>query len=405
MIKGIKPRLAEAGKIKIGRLGEPRESKGGKTWRPPIKLDHFVITKTERDHDGDLVIDKDLMGALPKDPDGKIRAIPIMLHSDDIDEVFPTRYALYTGKKAVCVGDGEKATRKNKDGTVAEVTCTCDYLNADGHIKCKPNGTLHCTIAIPGHAVAGAVHKWRTTSIISIQTMIASLQDILGKVGTLREIPLWLRVSGVSVTPEGAPPSTVYCCHVELRADDIIALQRKALEAKQMREQFGLANTDYRALLTAPGDEPPEEQAEIAEEFYPDYETGEVYDSMEVLRAGTHNVRRKKEPAQEPTGEEPKQQESTEQPKEHKNKRTRGQQKPLPTAPPDFIEYERKPKPKTATRATRPQREDQGLEAKLAKVAAAKTIKELISLERGEDRQEVIEAITVKVDELEEYSA
>ena len=93
MIKGIRPALAEGGKIKIGGLGEPRQSKKGGTYRLPVKLDHFLITKTNRvsdDPNADLEPDTELMAALPADRDGKLRAIPIILHSDEIDEVFPS---------------------------------------------------------------------------------------------------------------------------------------------------------------------------------------------------------------------------------------------------------------------------------------------------------------------------
>src|SRR5262245_10037567 len=110
MIKGIQGRLAEGGKIKIGGLGPERQKQSGQgTWRPPVKLDHFLVTKTTRDDEGDLALDDALMEALAKDADGKVRAIPIVLHSDALDEVFPTSYALYAGRKLFCSGDGETA--------------------------------------------------------------------------------------------------------------------------------------------------------------------------------------------------------------------------------------------------------------------------------------------------------
>ncbi|MEE8452470.1 MAG: ATP-dependent DNA helicase RecG, partial [Thermoguttaceae bacterium] len=45
--------------------------------------------------DGQLVVDNEVMDALIqdyRDQDGKVRTIPIMLHSNEIDEVFPTEY-------------------------------------------------------------------------------------------------------------------------------------------------------------------------------------------------------------------------------------------------------------------------------------------------------------------------
>jgi hypothetical protein len=263
MIKGITPSLAEGGKIKIGGLGAERTSKAGNKFRMPEKYDHFVITKTTRDDKGDLDVDRALMDALTKDKDGHIRAIPIVVHSDNLDEVFPTSYAMYNGKQLLCRGDGEKA--KRADGT--EVKCTCAYLDAERQPICKPHGTLHCSIVAPGQAVAGAVHKWRTTSIISIQRLYGSFSQILATLGTMRGVPLWLNLQPVQVAT-----GTVYCCHVELREADVMNVQRRALEAIQMRKALGTGDIDaaYRAMITAPGDdhETDEERAEIAAEFH-----------------------------------------------------------------------------------------------------------------------------------------
>jgi len=286
MIHGIQPRLAEAGKIKIGGLGEPRKAKSGKTYRMPRKHDYFTVTRTTRvggDPDADLEVDEALMAGLRDagyaDADGRIRTIPIVLHSDEIDEVFPTAYAMYSGRRAVCRGDGRTAERRDAPGVT--IPCPCDQLAAR---KCKPHGILHCSIALPGLATAGAVHKWRTTSIISITQMIGSLTQILQTVGVLRGIPLVLRVLPRQVEPDGAPPSTVYVCHVELRASDLAEVQRQALQLAQARAALRGADevaASYRAMLQAPGDESEEEQAEVQQEFYPAAEpTPEVVDAV-----------------------------------------------------------------------------------------------------------------------------
>lgn len=277
MIKGIVPALAEGGKIKIGGLGEERRKRDGGTFRLPMKLNHFLVTKNERDGSGDLIVDTDLMRHLPADADGKCREIPIVLHSDEIEEVFPTTLALYAGRKLFCRGDGETATRyemkdKKRTGRTAEITCPCPFLNAtSGHI-CKPHGVLHCSIRVKERALAGAVYKWRTTSAISIKRMLGSLLQIQQVCGTLCGIPLVLRLEKVDVTPDNAPASTVYCCHVELRATDLMQVQHDALEALKVRQQVRqLAN--YRALIAPPAvDETPEEEAEIQEEFHPEIE-------------------------------------------------------------------------------------------------------------------------------------
>lgn len=294
MIKGLKPRLAEAGKIKIGGLGAERKSKRGNTFRLPVKYDHFLVTKTMRGDKGDLLVDEGLMEDLPKDRDGKVRAIPIVLHSDEIEEVFPTAYNLYSGKKLACRGDGEKATRwelrdeqangrivKVRTGRTKEMDCPCPYLGAKSGPICKPHGTLHCSIAVPGRAVAGALYRWRTTSIISIERMIASLQQILSITGSLKGIPLTLKVEPVRVEPKDAAASTVYCCHLELRAADIMEVQRQALEMKRMRALVqGEAPLPYPVVAPGSDLESDEEQAEIADEFYPEEEPDVPFENV-----------------------------------------------------------------------------------------------------------------------------
>lgn len=280
MIKGIVPTLAEGGKIKIGGLGEERTSRKGATYRMPLKFDYFVVTTTRRDAKGDLITDDALMAELPKSPDGQCREIPIVVHDDDIDRVFPTTYAQYGGRKLLCRGDGETATEYEftndgkRTGRTREVACPCDALNATSGDICKPHGTLHCSIRVPGRAIAGAVYMWRTTSWISIQRMIGSLQQIKDVCGTLCGIPLQLKLEPIQVSPKDAQASTVYCCHVELHAKDIFEIQRQAIESAKMRQRV---SGGYRVRLALPGvDEDEVEQAEVALEFHPQQPEGEL---------------------------------------------------------------------------------------------------------------------------------
>lgn len=279
MIKGIVPTLAEGGKIKIGGLGEERTSRKGATFRMPLKFDYFVVTTTRRDAKGDLITDDALMAELPKSPDGQCREIPIVVHDDDIDRVFPTTYALYGGRKLLCRGDGEVATEYEftddgkRTGRTREVACPCDALNASSGDVCKPHGTLHCSIRVPGRAIAGAVYMWRTTSLISIQRMIGSLQQIKDVCGTLCGIPLQLKLEPIQVSPKDVQASTVYCCHVELHAKDILEIQRQAIESAQMRQRV---SGGYRVRLALPGvDEDEITQAEVQQEFHPPQANGD----------------------------------------------------------------------------------------------------------------------------------
>ena len=277
MLHGLIPSYAEIGKLKLGGLGQERQSKSGGTYRQPVKYDSFVVTKPYRNATGDLTPDKEMMDALRKDADGKLRSIPIVLHSDEIDDCFLTSYARYSGKKLHCSGDGEKAVRwelvKDKDGKAAktgknkEMACPCAFLDDK---SCKPHAILYCSIRIPGMAVAGGIHTFRTTSIITIQRIVGSLLQIKKAVGLLQGLPLW-----IVVLPIPTNNGTVYCAHIELRATDIVEAQKTALAAAQMRAgllgEVAELNKSYRAMLKAPAsvDEPEEEQEAIADEFHP----------------------------------------------------------------------------------------------------------------------------------------
>jgi hypothetical protein len=284
MIKNLKRSVAEGGKIKIGGKGELLTGQGGATYARPRKDDHFTITTNMRengDPNANLITNEKIMAALHAwaDADGKVRRLPIMLLSDDVDEVFPTAYVAYSGKHMACRGDGETATRfiSPRGEVLAEpetVECPCERLEKDskGGRRCKFTGILHCSLRLPGHAVIGSVYRWRTTSEISVTQIVTHLQDIiLPAAGTLRGLPLMLVLRPQQVSP-GGRLSTVYVCHIDL-CEDLVIAQRAALEAATMRRELAAGlrtEPDYRATLQLPGSESPEEQAEIAPEYYPD---------------------------------------------------------------------------------------------------------------------------------------
>lgn len=280
MIKNLRRTIAEGGKIKIGGLGRSYENRKSTRSRLPTRYDHIVITHNERDENGDLIVNHAVMAELVKqgyaDDTGKVRKLPIMLHSDDIDQVFPTALACYTGRVCACRGDGETATRWEvvdgaKTGKSKEVSCPCELLEQR---RCKYSGILHCSLRLPGHAVIGSVYKWRTTSQISCQQMVGHLEAILYTVGTLRGLPLALVIRPVKVSPAGQSQREVYVCHVDL-CEQIALAQEQALAAQRMRTALGGDRLDafeanYRATLELPGHEAPEEQQLVAEEYYPD---------------------------------------------------------------------------------------------------------------------------------------
>jgi hypothetical protein len=117
---------------------------------------------------------------------------------------------------------------------------------------------------VPGNAIAGAIYAWRTTSIISIRRMLGSLQQIAGMCGGLRGLPLWLKLEPVKVR-DGS--TTVYCCHVELRAKDMAEVQGLIERVADMRSIVG---PPTMMALPSPADETAEEQAEAQQEFHPE---------------------------------------------------------------------------------------------------------------------------------------
>ena len=257
-IEQIKPSLAEAGKIKIGELGEERTSKAGNKWRRPKKLDYFRVTRTTRDASGNFAEDTSIMGELPLDEDGKCRRIPVQLPFDDPAANFATAYAAYSGKTLACHGDGLVAIRHKieggkRTGATKRVECPCDYLDSK---KCKPTGRLSVMIDLPGHRTLGAAHVWRTTSRVSISQMEGSMQTITAALGgRLAGHPMWLVL--VEIHNERG---NFWCCHLELRESDIgTRVAIGAVDAAPMPTIDALPESTH---------------AEIAEEFYPEAEKG-----------------------------------------------------------------------------------------------------------------------------------
>ena len=97
MIKNLGNQLNEAGKIKIGIKGAMITSKNNKEFRPPVKLDHFILTTTEKDTAGDYILDTALMEAL-KVPD-EMEVSSVMLNKDNNIIGIPVRLITTTLKK------------------------------------------------------------------------------------------------------------------------------------------------------------------------------------------------------------------------------------------------------------------------------------------------------------------
>lgn len=295
----VQPRIAELGKLKLGgKSPEVRKSAGGAEWRAPVKFDHFVITGLQRDERGDLVRDEALMkelSSLHGDKDGKLRRIPVMLLSNDIDDIVQASYVWYGGKKVAARSDGRTVTFYVNPNTKQAIdppiekewtTQWSEWKDAKGNRIFKLHTVFNCVI-MSREARWGGVYKFRTTSRISASQLVGSLiqiQQLTG--GVLRGLPLQIVVRPVQVAPEGRA-TNVYVVHVELLGSDIAAIQDKALalakhDADNRRQMLAI-ESDYRKMLRAPGElETSVEAADIAEEFHPE-ENGGTSESGKVV--------------------------------------------------------------------------------------------------------------------------
>jgi len=274
MIKNFIPRLAERGRIKIGEKGEIKTSSQGKQFAQPKKLDHMLITTMQRDAAGRLMPDTPLMARL-KPEGGKITEIPVRLLYDDIDLNFQTRYACYRGTRCWCTGDGEVAQRlTGENGKYQEVQCPCERQDPlyQAQDKCKTLGTLQ--VLIEGVDRIGGVWKFRTTSWNTVNAILSSLaliKTITG--GPLAGIPLWMVLSPKTVTvPTSGQNMVVFIISLEYRGpENELAELGYELARRRVEHRVRMETVEELAQkqLVAPHQEPPLEQAETAQEFFP----------------------------------------------------------------------------------------------------------------------------------------
>lgn len=273
MIKfGINPTLAEVGKIKTGFKGPVIKSKKGNPFQPPKKIDHFIITTTVRDKEtGNLVQDTDLMKKLPADSNGEIKEIKIRLPFDSIDKNFFTQYQAYESRKCFCRGDGEKASRKDKDGKVTDIVCNpekCEFFQKG---KCKVSGIL--SAFIPESGVFGGVYKLRTHSYNAVASILGALQYISENAGgILQGIPLKLVLLKKTTEEHG---DVIYPT-VVLDLTEMQGLRTIAIAEKENRKAIGfnMKETEEEAVKSGFFKETDTEE-DIAEEFYPEEQKDE----------------------------------------------------------------------------------------------------------------------------------
>ena len=280
MIKNITLQINSAGKIKIGKKGKEVTSSAGKAFRMPEKLDHFQIVTTEKNEDGDYIVDTTLENRIKEagtgivNDTGNLVGIPIRLLYNDTELNFNTKLASYVKGKLSCVGDGETATKRIDDFTKTH-KCPCSRIEFDytGNDKCKYNGNLTCIVDEAG--LFGQAHNFRTTSINSVKGILGGLELIRTATGgRIAGLPLMLTLNARSTqTPQGQN-TTIYIVSVCYRGS-LSDLRKEVMQVMSEEHQYligmdSLETEAYKMLESSPIVSSDDEQKEISEEFYPE---------------------------------------------------------------------------------------------------------------------------------------
>ncbi|CAJ3296368.1 Uncharacterised protein [Burkholderia pseudomallei] len=266
MLKGLAITPPVIGRISIGRVVE----KNGK--RLPEKDDQFTLTTQVQNRDGWVL--HPLNESLRKAKPGKLRSIPVRLLFNDPDLNLRAEYSLFdrdTGRP-VCVGNGERCKRVERDG-IAILPCPSpDGCQFGGPGGCKPYGRLN---VIVGDEDEMGSFLFRTTSYNSIRTLAARLHYFGGVSGNLLAcLPLELKLRGKSTTQSYR--SAIYYVDLGVRSGN--TLEGTITEARELDARRKAAGFDQPALDAAAKqgfsngafEDSPEEATAIMEEFYPE---------------------------------------------------------------------------------------------------------------------------------------
>lgn len=260
--KLLRRRPQELGKIKIGCLGAERTSSGGKQFRLPVKLDHFILTSRTRGKDGNFVIDEaahanPLVGKEPTELAG-------VLMYETPEENFHAELVQYSGRTKIWTCNGEEATNL-KSG----VCGACPRLEGKD-CKCKPYSRL--TLQLWTDPMLG-YRVFRTTSWESTANIQSALQEIYERFGTCFNAPVKLVVYPAEDRyEEGGKEKTSESWKVGLVL--AVSMEDAAHRMVEAKRTMQLARTELRLLsagVQAEQEQRDVEEADaIAEEFFPD---------------------------------------------------------------------------------------------------------------------------------------
>lgn len=269
-IKGLTPRLAECGKIKIGIKGKLTTSAKGNQFRAPQKLDHFIVTTMEKTEGDDFKQDEELMkkiGSWDNFGGYHCTEIPVRLPYDDPTLNFPTSYAYYDSAACKCRGDGETAVTAEGEA----IECNPEICKYAKENKCKPNGVL--SLILDDAPRVGGVYKFRTTGWNSINNIYSSMEFIRGLTnGFLAGLPLMLTLTPKHTTVPGTKtPTTIYMVNLEYRGSlsDMVKAIKQTMDTRALM-QYSIKDFEKLAEEALALPEAPEECKEIVDEFYPE---------------------------------------------------------------------------------------------------------------------------------------
>ena len=265
MIKGLThtvERMTRAGKI---RLGEKRISKNGKEY--PAKLDYFLFDPDPEDAEK-VALAKQLYGEKP-------RKLNIVFASDDVEEVFPQYYKLYSSSGLLCKGTGETAMRVTDEGMV-ECPCPgpaeCEFSLARGvHGKpgCKRLASLQ--FMLPDWP---ALEVWQidTTGFYSIVNVNSTLAMLRRVRGTILGMPLELHLVPQETTnPEDHKKVTIFALK--------LVIPCSLLEARTLTPLLGFDGTTIET--------PPLLEDKAPDDLYP---RSQIAPAREAARTATAGI-------------------------------------------------------------------------------------------------------------------
>ncbi len=254
VIKGVseRRRLPRLGKI---RLGVKVLAKNGQTY--PAEVDYFVVPPE-----------------VAKEYGPKPKALDVMFPVQDRGMIFPQALKWYgSGRGLKCIGDGERAERKNEQtGQPEIISCPCPLLEQG---QCRQRA--HLQVILP-KVNYGGVYQIDIGSYHSIVDLNSGLDYVQAFIGRVAMVPLVLtRVP--RETFGGGQRRVHYPLQLTLATNDTAWINRLRTETAAILER------QATLVLPAPVDENPEYDDGVVvpeAEFQPPADVAEAKPAMDT---------------------------------------------------------------------------------------------------------------------------